>query len=177
MTRFTSRQTRQSFQPARAKRMTEWAGAITTVPVALAGSTINLILSFSQALLADLVPCTLVRVRGQLMFESDRGALGENPAGAFGISVVKENARVAGVASLPNPVADIGDDSFVCWEPWSVSFNDAAAAANVQIVPIDCKAMRKITDGDAIVMMVDNSSPAAEGAEVMVQLRFLFLLH
>ncbi len=157
--------------------MSEWASVTSGIPTAVPGNTAIVFASFSLVALELVVPSTLVRVRGQITWISDAGAAGETPSGAFGIAVVREPARVAGVASLPTPITDAAKDDWLCWEPLEAKFDIAGDPGMFDRKIIDCKAMRKINDGDAIVLMVENASAAAQGAKFNFNGRFLFLLH
>ena len=178
MGRFASRQTRQSFRPERAKRASEWAILSSGAPVAVPGATSVLFGVFDAAAMEPLVPCTLVRIRGEILWETDRGAAGEHPAGAFGIVRVKIPALTAGIASLPSPITDGATDNWQLWEPLQASFNGGVEDPVQSIIKtVDVKSMRKFVDGDGIALVVENGSIAAQGANFNFQGRFLFLLH
>ena len=168
---------RRSFGPSGPKRLTEWAGMLITAPINLVGGTTNLVGELDQTDLAPLTPCTLIRVRGLLQFNHSSRTAGHDPNGAFSISIVKENARAIGITAIPSPVSDLGDDTFLCWEPWAVTFGGVEDPGMSRQYRIDCKAMRKIEDGDGLVVVAQNGAPAGENAEIIYALRFLFLFH
>ncbi len=170
-----SRQTRQSFQPAKAKRLSEWAAVVFTDEVAIAGASAVLIASFSSASLVTVTPSTLIRIRGLLTWRSDQVAAAEDTLGAVGIALVKERARNAGIASLPQPISDASDDVWLWHQFVWASHSGAAGGHDNMRMQVDGKAMRQIEDGDAIVITAETAG--ADGASVTLGSRFLFLLH
>ena len=168
---------RRSFGPSGPKRLTEWVGMLITQPINLVGGTTNLIGELTQADLSVVTPCTLIRVRGSVLLTHNSRTAGHSPNGAISMSIVKENARLIGITAIPSPVSDLGDDTFFLWEPWALSFGAVEDPAQIQRIPIDGKAMRKIEDGDGLVVVAQNAAPAGENAEILYALRLLFLLH
>ena len=163
---------------ASTRRLTEWVGMLITQPITIVGSTTNLVGELTQADLSVLTPCTLIRVRGALQFTHQSRTVGHDPNGAFSISIVKENARAIGITAIPSPVSDLGDDTFLLWEPWALAMRSANEGQPLhQRIPIDGKAMRKIEDGDGLVVVCQNGAPGGQNAQLMYALRFLFLLH
>jgi len=174
-----SRLTRQSFRPGGAgKRLTEWASLTNTAPAVIAASTFSLLGSFTAVELGTVVPATLVRIRGQILLQSDQNITYEEVVGSLGIAVVKEEARAAGAASLPDPFASAGNDFWLYWVSlmWAGLQSDGAVTTIPLSIEVDAKAMRKFADGDAIVVMVANHH-GANGLKIGFQGRFLFLLH
>ena len=163
------------------RRATEWgASAIATAPGTLAASTIVLDQSLTGAALADVLPATIVRVRGELSVASDQDAANEFPFGAMGFHVANENARAAGAGSLLRPVTDAAADNWFVHQFFHAG-NFGASTGSLFANPwhryqFDSKAMRKIQDGDAIVVMVQNSS-SADGLRYSIEFRILFKLH
>ena len=157
------------------RRGTSWTGFQTgTAFQALAGSTIVL-----DALFTPLLPeQTIVRIRGILAVKSDQEAADEDIHGAFGIALVEEPAASAGVTAVPSPVTDISNEAWILWQPFVSSFVFTSAAgfespAGREYV-LDSKAMRKISDTQRLVMLLENTS--ATGMEYWYVLRFLSLL-
>jgi len=174
---FQSRLSRGSFQPARARRASEWAILSSGAPVAVPGATAVLFFAFNASIMSNLVPCTLVRIRGEIFWQTDGGAAGEAPAGAFGITRVKLPALAAGIGSIPTPITEGESDNWQMWEPLQCSFRGVEDPLQSVIKTVDVKAMRKFVDGDGIAGVVENGSVAAQGANFNFQGRFLFLLH
>ncbi len=180
-----SRHTKSSFRPGRGSgRLTEWAAVTSGAAFTVPGVSVILFASFSQATLAALGNLTLVRIRGLIHWGTDLGAsIGiEKPFGAFGIAVVKEAARAVGVSALPLPFTDASDDMWLAHQFLGatgglVGGGEGGGGWVDQYIDMDSKAMRKIEDGDAIVMIFENGSIAAVGARVNFNGRFLFLTH
>jgi len=131
--------------------------------------------SFSAADLADVVPSTVVRVRGTIWVASDQASVSEEPFGAIGIAIVSEQARAAGVASLPLPVANEGSDLWFMYQAFQGYFA-TGQGVTWQRYDFDTRAMRKLEEGEAIVTMVENAH-ATMGMEFIVKKRTLFKLH
>jgi len=158
------------------RRSTEWGvfspTGFTNIP---AGASV-LVGSFSGATLASVVPGTIVRVRGSLLWQSDQVAADEDQIGAVGLSVVSENARVAGIASVPQPTpVGWGDDKFFMTLAMQNSGIGGIAAGrqHIQQQDFDSKAMRKLNDGDGIAIVASNWG--AHGANLVFAFRILFM--
>ena len=152
-----------------------------TAVTALGGATSVLDQSFSELSIAPIGPFTIVRVRGELYIQSDQTAVAERPFGALGMSVVSEQARAAGVASVPTPVTDQASDLFFLWIPWQAAAVVDSAAVAIQPMyrfEFDSKGMRKVAAfGNAIVVTIENSALAGIGAQYIIQFRILVKLH
>ena len=165
------------------RRMTEWgASADITALSALSAGSVVLDQSFTDAVLsgAGLLPSTIVRVRGDIWCRSDQDAANENPFGAMTFAIANENARAAGVASLLAPLADEAADSFFVFQYFmggNFGASTGALFANPwHHFPFDSKAMRKIEDGDSIVIVLENGDSAGT-MHYILKFRILFKLH
>ncbi len=173
---------RRSFAGGRAqRRQTRWGGSPDVAGTTTVGAGVKLLLSsFSSADLADLIPNTVVRIRGSLWVRTDQIVASEDAFGAYGIAVVTEQARAAGAASLPGPITDEGSDVWLLWVPWFANMFLSTAAgfdsAPGRLVELESKAMRKIEEGQALVTMIENASSSAS-AVVIQKKRTLFKLH
>ena len=179
MPRFTSGLTRNSFQPRRAKRLSEWIAITSNANLSVAANTKVLFFSFSAAALEPVLPGTLIRMHGLLTFNSDQVVATERPLGAFGIGIVGEEARAAGVASMPGPYDNAADERWMYHTFMSSTFILTSADAwefREDRILVDTKSMRKMESDDAIVAVAEVGS-AAVGALINCQLRLLFLLH
>ncbi len=95
------------------RRQTDWLGSADRTGVStIAAAGVILDQSFTQAQIQALGPITIVRTIGYIALRSDQAALTEEPFGALGFMVVREQARVAGVGSLPTPIASEFDDGW-----------------------------------------------------------------
>jgi len=125
-------------------RVTDSANAVTLFP--LGGQAVD-------------TGLTIVRVRGHLnlMLETATAVNDGFDRVACGLAVVSENAFSAGVASVPDPNADIAWDGWM-WH-WIGSVMAAAPAASfpgfgntgAQVVVVDTKAMRKFKETDVLI--------------------------
>ena len=136
-------------------------------------------MSQATLLLLGASPSTVVRIRGELYVQSDQTAVAERPFGAIGMAIVSEQARVAGIAALPSPITDESSDLFFLWQPWQAAAIVDSAAVAIQPMyrfPFESKAMRKIQDGDAVVVTVENAALAGIGAQFLLKFRMLLKL-
>ena len=164
-------------------RPTIWLGsADQTGQTVLAAATSVLDQSFTDSQLAAVAQAggTIVRTRGTLWVKTDQLVQSEAALGALGMMVVKETARAAGVASIPTPVTESPNDAFFVHQWWQAGmFFNQVDATGVQIGLIwsrydfDSKAQRKFTEGDAIVVTMENIN-ATFG--VVYQLMFRMLI-
>jgi len=165
------------------RRHTLWgASADATAVTALGGATSVLAQSFSEATLTAFgaSPSTVIRIRGSLYVQSDQSVAGERPFGALGCAVVSEQARAAGIASLPSPITDEDSDLFFLWIPWQAAATVSSTGGTFYDLmydfPFDSKAMRKIQAGDALVTTIENAALAGIGAQFILKFRTLFKL-
>jgi len=160
---------------AKSDRQVIWIGL--SLSFNLAGDAASLMGSLNAAALL-LRPFTIVRVRALLSVGSDQTAASENPAGAVGMLVVSDEARIAGASAIPDPVLDSGSPWFV-WQPFNSSFvfGDATGfieSANSQYM-IDSKAMRKVGTNEDVAIMAEEVNNV--GATVQLTGRMLLKLH
>ncbi len=99
-----------TFRRQAARRATIWfSGPDETNYSGVAAGTVDLQSSLNPAALA-LRPFTIIRTVGMFSMVSDQVAAQEDPFGAYGLAVVSDQARVAGVASVPSPITDQNSD-------------------------------------------------------------------
>ncbi len=165
------------------RRATEWVASadITAIKTLASGSTVNDQNLIEATLLAlGLFPSTIVRTRGTFWVQSDQNAANETPFGAFGFAVVSERARAVGVTAIPFPVTDEGSDLFFVHQTFlggSFGASTGALFANPwHQYDFDSKAMRKLEDGMAIAVQIQNSS-GAHGLNYVLKFRMLFKTH
>jgi hypothetical protein len=108
---------------------------------------------------------------------SDQILASEFIVGAFGMCVVSEDAFAAGAASIPGPFSDASSDLWMVHQYFAQSFQFASGVGagfngsfGMQL-DIDSKAMRKVTEEERLVVMVENGS--ADGMVFNVALRVL----
>jgi len=163
------------------KRHTIWtASANITAPAAALGPGIlRLDQSFDRASLFSIgaIPSTIVRTRGEIWVSSDQDAANESSFGAFSMQVTSEAAVVAGAASMEGPIANEVSDVFFVHQ-FFIGANDGPSTGALFGRPwhrfaFDSKAQRKIVDGQAIAVMIENA--AAAGSFIYI-LKFRMLL-
>ena len=172
---------RSSFSRNRIRRRTEWT-AITAATgfTTLGQASVQLVASLTGAQVDAFGPFTIVRTIGYLSVVSDQGAAAEAPMVSFGAAVVSEQARVAGVASLPTPGEENESDLWFAYEnvPYALEFSDATgirSPANA-IKYFDQRAKRRVSSGEAVVFVIENKASAA-GSGVALDVRMLLMLH
>ena len=158
------------------KRLTTWLRDVdsATASILAAGSSV-LFASLTTEELA-LRPFTVVRVRGLLTVNSDQVGASEFVHGAIGFAVVSRQAVVAGVASVPTPTLEAESGLWFVHQYWAHTtvFQSATGfSENSQTnFEIDSKAMRKVDQGQDIVVVIENGSGNA-GVEFILNFRIL----
>ena len=158
------------------RRSTDWiASTVETAVSSLAAASVVLDQSFAFS-----EDATIVRVRGMLWVASDQAIASEEPFGAVGFATVTGQANAVGVTAVPTPIADQPSEQFFLWAPFMndlVQVTGAGFAARTfRQVPLESKAMRKVTQGQAVVVTLENSSAVA-GMEYLMLFRMLIKLH
>jgi len=161
----------------RQRRETSWFfNGWTSTTIAAPGSV--LIASLNVAALA-LRPFTIVRWRGLWSVVSDQIANGENQVVSYGVAVVSEQAVAIGVTAIPTPVTDLGSDLWFVLEHlvnrWEV-VSAVGVESPIQTGGIDSKAMRKVEEGEDVVIVMETAAISA-GAVMKQVGRFLVKLH
>jgi len=143
-----------------------------------AASTAVVIGSLNAVALA-LRPFTVVRTRGSVLFRSDQSAASESYGGGFGAAVVSDQAVAIGVTAVPTPVTDFDSDLWFMIEQFFGRFDFADATGSREVgrtMQIDSKAMRKVDQGQDIVIALETSS-ISSSMVLDSALRFLLKLH
>ena len=161
------------------RRQSNWlASAVISGVTNIPAAGVLLVQSFTQAQIQAQGPLTIVRTVGTLMVRSDQVSAGEDAFGAIGMMVVREQARLAGVAALPTPTQESFDDGWFLHRYWNASAILATAVGmqRAERYDFDSRAQRKVTPDDAIVVTIENASSTA-GATFVLQFRMLVKLH
>ena len=158
------------------RRSTQWiASTAETAVSTLAAASVVLDQSFAFA-----EPATVIRIRGQLWIRSDTLSASEEPFGAIGMAVVTDQALAIGVTAVPTPITDQSSDNWFLWQPFaqSIAFLDATGMNFNRFAQfeLESKAMRKVDDGKAVVVVLENAS-AAHGMVYLMEFRMLVKLH
>ncbi len=167
-------------QGSRGKRRESlWFDLVATEVTIPGASTALLILSLDAGALA-LRPFTIVRTYFNYHIRSDQVAAIEEYQTAVGMCVVSDQASAIGVTAVPTPFTDLGSD---LWFVHSIMANqflflDATGSNPNSGVSkdIDSKAMRKVEDGQDVVVVLENSSISA-GCVVISAGRMLIKTH
>ncbi len=120
---------------------------------------------------------TIIRTRGQIIVGSDQAAGPEAWVGAVGFAVASDQAVAVGVGSLPTPYTDQDSDLWFVHQYFGGKFQflDATGfdAAQYQVFSFDSKAMRKIEQGQTLIVVVENGA-ATTGIQYWLQFATLF---
>ncbi len=173
----TGRRSGLVFRGGRNRRDTVWVGITETSTALAAANTAALIISLNAVALA-LRPFTVVRARGVWSMRSDQTAATEQQFVGLGHSVVSAQASAVGITAVPTPFTDIASDKFFVFEQWPSTFvvNSAVGTEVYQSRSYDSRAMRKVQDGEDVVIVLENSGITL-GTTVLHSGRWLFKLH
>ena len=174
------RRSRSSLVVTPQRRAMRWLGStLRTDEQGLGAGTVVLDQSFAQAQIAVIGDFTITRVRGLLSVASDQFIATEQAFGAMGFMVVSEQARAAGVASIPDPYDEAFDSGWFVHQYWrapmAVTVGAPASFAGAERwshYVIDAKAQRKVQSSDAIAIILRNTS-AVDGATFQLDFRML----
>ena len=167
------------------RRATTWvASSIETAISQLNAGAARLDQSLDNATLTVIgQPLTVIRTRGEIWIQSDQAIAKEDPFGALGMCVVSEQARAAGVGSVPTPGAEPDSDLWFLHQFFLGGLIvSAAAPTSLQGSDIwsrysfDSRAKRIVQDQEAIIVVVENSS-ATHGLNYLINFRMLLKLH
>ena len=163
-------------QAIRTKRESTWF-AFNPITYTRSGPSSAIILfSLSAAGLAER-PFTIVRTRMELSLSSDQAAAQETQEIAVGIAIVSEQAHAIGVTAVPTPSTDDESDLWMLHQ-W-VFADESRLVDNSKPqthVSIDSKAMRKVDQGQQMVIVLETSAVSL-GVAGVVGGRMLVKLH
>ena len=155
-----ARQVRRGGFPARERKNLAWFGTLTAAPVAVvsAGLVSNLIVA--NATLNVKGQGTVMRTRGHIYMEPN--AAGSDPVVSWGMAVVDERARLAGVGGVP--LATNLEDLFAFGVLTSGVLGSTVDHGPVGTrVDIDSKAMRRFDLTDSIVLLLEGAASGHTG--------------
>ena len=129
---------------------------------------------------------TIVRIRGMLTMRLLLAtSVGDGFHGAIGLCVITDQAFAAGVTAIPGPVTDDGWDGWM-WHTYfqvmgigaqslgqDVGINSQAAFLRI---PIDTKAMRKISDNQKLFGMFESTEVGVASITMDANTRVLLKL-
>ena len=162
---------RRTSRPRGFRPQTAWASVTQLFSLNIGFQMKTLIGSFFT-----IAPSTIRRTFGLVSWRSDQQAVSEEPVGAFGMCVVSDDAFAAGAAAIPGPFTDADSDLWFVHQFMYSSFQflDATGVTNPtgSQYKIDSKAMRKFTEAERVVIMVENGH-GTQGALAWSAIRVL----
>jgi len=161
------------------RRATSWI-ALTPVSNTLASGSVAVLSASLNVGAEALLPFTVVRARGFFHVRSDQGANTEFYHAVLGMQVVTAQAVTAGITAVPTPDTERDSDTWFVFEELggevqvntSVGFNDPGG----QWVKFDSRAMRKVDEGQDVIVVKETSSISL-GAIAVHGGRMLIKLH
>ncbi len=162
-----------------ARRETEWFSIPwTTTAMAAGGGTL---ISVLNAAALGVIPFTVIRTHLVVHITSDQVSADEVQMAAIGMAVVSAQASAAGVGSIPTPLTELSSD---LWYVHQMLINDWAFITGAGFdgragyqYQIDSKAMRKVEDGEDIVIVGEADLALGSGVVVRMGGRMLVKLH
>ncbi len=164
--------------PRGERRQTRWLSGPTTGQALAAANTGALILTLTTEELA-LRPFTIVRTRGLFSATSDQLSADEDFSVSLGMAVVSDEAVVVGITAIPTPEEQRDSDLWFVFESLQGHLQVASAIGFQSMAPevrFDSKAMRKVEDGQDVVVVLQNSA-ISDGSISTVSFRMLIKLH
>ena len=168
--RFQRSNQRRSSTPNR-----DWFGFVTTNRVTVSANSKVLLATF--VLSNPGIDETVLRSVGMISVLTDAPAGGEQQIGSFVLGVFNNTAVAAGIASLPDPVTDVGDDSWFIYQAIAQNnlVNTAVGVVESVQYHFDSKAKRIVSNGFSIAVIAANAH-ATEGFTINVNLRMLAMV-
>jgi len=147
--------------PARRPSLKDWTGlGLDSTYNALAAASAVIVGSFTG--LSDV---TILRIRGLLSIGSDQVAAGEEVHGALGVAIVSEEAFTVGITAVPLPITNDDSDLWMLWQPFAhgIQFGTGVGFQEPRLSNwvVDSKAMRKMSNDQRAVIVLQNSAAAA----------------
>ena len=124
----------------------------------------------------QLRPFTIVRTLMWFHMRSDQAAASEFQMGAFGFSVVSDQAVAIGVTAVPTPIIDIGSDLFFAYQGLAGAGADVVSGQSGFGFRMDSRAMRKVSEGHDIAGVLELSA-TGNGIDVLLAGRMLIKVH
>ena len=133
-----------------------------------------LMASFQSA--ASGVDQTILRVVGHVGIATDNRSSAEAQIGSIGMMIVTDIAAAAGIASIPGPFTDAGDD-WLMFQSWSQEFHVATSVGFDPLMMVrhefDSKSKRVLDGtGKRLVVVIENGHASA-AFDAVVHMRIL----
>ena len=147
--------------PSRRPSLKDWAGlGLDSTFNALAAASSVIVGNFTG--LSDV---TILRIRGLLSIGSDQTAAGGEVHGALGVAIVSEEAFTIGITAVPLPITNDSSDLWMLWQPFSHGIQRLTsvgfAEPRLSNWVVDSKAMRKMSNDQRAVVVLQNSAATA----------------
>ena len=156
------------------RRKTEWfPSADITGFTTLGAATFVVSQSLTAGELAKR-PFTVVRTVGSIWITSDQVAASETPFGAVGFIVVSDKAVATGATAIPDPITQEGSDEWFTYTQFAAQ-GGPLSGRQISEYKFDSRAMRKVEDGEDIVIVVSNAHATA-GLDFGIKFRLLVKL-
>ena len=148
-----------------------WSGAFAIVYTTVAPATKVLIGGLATGVTGG-VDLTILRTVGGISVRSDQAAALEPQLGSFGMILVTDIAFAAGIASIPGPATDAGDDWFV-HQSFQQSGQQDGTSRDGTYYAIDSKAKRVLDGTGMVIAIVAENVSAAQGLQIVDGFRLL----
>jgi len=163
-----------------ARRETQWLDIEPVRSGIVAGGA--LLMNSLSTVEKALRPFTVVRSRGQFAVKSDQVAASEPYGFGYGICIVSDQASAIGITAVPTPMTDQESDLWFVYEYLAQEFVFVTGAGfdsqGAAMREYDSKAMRKVEDGQDLVIVGEvPSSATSEGVVITNSGRVLIKLH
>jgi len=147
------------------KRRTVWQGFFGNDAVAVVSNAVGHQVLITEAKLEMFPQGTLVRIRGVFdVFTNPVGANNDDVRWGAGIYFANSGALAAGTGSLQFPLSQIESGEWMWWATGLIrqrsTYSEFSSSQNAVRVEIDSKAMRKFSNDQALVIVVQTSNGA-----------------
>ena len=161
------------------RRLTSWEEGPGGVAATAFSSTGSLFLGSAVAPLT--AGLTIVRIRGRFtIFLGLVTAAGDGFQGAMGIGIATTAAVTAGIGSIPTPISEQGDETWLYWTPISVHgavvSSTALGEESKMDIVVDTKAMRKFDQGMSIYAALEMTEIGTSSGSAFFDSRALLKL-
>ena len=177
----TSRKSGYVYRSGGRRRESAWV-AISETSNTLASANAAVLSHSANAALLAARPFTIVRTHLTYFVKSDQTGALEAYESALAMAVVSDQAVAIGITAVPTPMTDRESDLFFLFQDLADQFmfisGVGVQAGNVgRMIQVDSKAMRKVEEGQDLIVVEENSSLQASGTTQVVLGRLLIKLH
>jgi len=149
---------RQTTNVRSLRRPTNWGGVVASGATGVPGLTKIFLVSIAPEFVSGE---TIRRIRGTMLVNANVSGTYHGAVGAY---VANDNAVTAGVASMLDPVTNVGDDAWMFYRSFAGNGagDGSAGAFGAQLLDIDSRAMRRVETGYQLVFVVANAHPTLQ---------------